>query len=375
LSEAEYKAMQSPDQTATGSTGLVITLDGGQVKVVSPRDGSPAAAAGIKPGETIFAIDKDPVYDLTLSEVEQKLRGAVDSEVTLTLRHADGKPSDVTMKRSDVKLTTVASHLDGDDVGYVRVAGFDDGTQAALTAAIQDLQQKAGKKLAGFVVDLRNDPGGNFDIAVAVADDFLDKGDIAVIKARKGEDKRIAATPGDLTNGLPIVVLVNGGTAREAELVAGALQDDHRAVLVGTKTFGESAIETVIPLNGNGAIRLTTARYQTPGGHAIQGKGLEPDLKVVPVKLERLAQGLSRREADLRGALKNTDPAAAPGNAPPKPGAPDPAPPNTATAPPPPKEANTAVASADLGASDDEQLIQALDMLRGLALVTARNNQ
>jgi carboxyl-terminal processing protease len=376
LSEAEYKAMQAPDQTATGSTGLVITLDGGQVKVVSPRDGSPAAAAGIKPGETIFAIDKEPVYDLTLSEVEQKLRGPVDSEVTLTLRHADGKPSDVTVKRSDAKLTTVTSHLDGDDVGYVRIAGFDTDTQAALTAAIQDLQQKASKKLVGFVIDLRNDPGGGFDTAVAVADDFLDKGDIAIVKTRKGEDKRIAATPGDLTNGLPLVVLVNGGTAREAELVAGALQDDHRAVLVGTKTFGESAIESVIPLNGNGAIRLTTARYQTPGGHAIQGKGLEPDLKVVPVKLERLAQGLSRREADLRGALKNTDPTAAPVNpAPGKPGAPNPAPPNTATTPPPPKEASTAVASADLGASDDEQLIQALDMLRGLALVTARNNQ
>ena len=384
LSEAEFKAMQAPDQSGLGSTGLVITLDGGQVKVVSPRDGSPAAAAGIKPGETIFAIDKEPIYDLTLSEVEQKLRGPVDSEVTLTLRRADGKPADITVKRSDTKLTTVAAHLDGDDVGYIRIAGFDSGTQAALTAAIQDLAQKAGKKLVGFVVDLRNDPGGDFDTAVAVADDFIDKGDIAIIKSRKGEDKHIAATPGDLANGLPIVVLVNGGTAREAELVAGALQDDHRAILVGTKTFGESAIETVIPLNGNGAIRLTTARYQTPGGHAIQGKGLNPDLNVVPVKLERLAQGLSRREADLRGALKNTDPGAGPGKPAPNtpgaanpapPGAPNPAPPGAATTPPPPKEASTSVASADLGTSTDEQLIQALDVLRGLALVSARNNQ
>jgi carboxyl-terminal processing protease len=377
LSETEYKALQAPAATDIGSTGLVVTLDGGQVKVVSPRDGSPAAAAGIKPGEAIFAIDKEPVYDLTLSEIEQKLRGPVDSEVTLTLRGADGKPADITLKRSNAKLATVASHLDGDDVGYIRIAGFDDGTQAALTAAIQDLQQKAGKKLVGFVLDLRNDPGGNFDTAVAAADDFIDKGDITVVKSHKGDTvKRIPATPGDLTNGLPIVVLVNGGTAREAELVAGALQDDHRAILVGTKTLGQSAIETLIPLNGNGAIRLTTARFETPGGHAIQGKGLEPDLNVVPVKLERLAQGLIRHEADLRGALKNTDPTAAPANpAPAAPGSPSPAPPATATAPPPAKEASTSVASADLGTSDDEQLIQALDVLRGLALVTAKNGQ
>ncbi len=198
------------------------------------------------------------------------------------------------MKRSNAKLTTVTSHLDGDDVGYIRIAGFDDTTQTALTAAIQDLQ-KAGKKLVGFVVDLRNNPGGDFDTAVAVADDFIDKGDIAVVKSRKGDTKRIPATPGDAANGLPIVVLVNGGSAREAELVAAALQDNHRAILVGTKSFGESAIEALIPLNGNGAIRLTTARYEAPGGRAIQGKGLDPDLNVVPVKLERLARRPLRR--------------------------------------------------------------------------------
>ena len=256
--------------------------------------------------------------------------------------------------------------------------GFDDATQAALTAAIQDLQQKAGKKLVGFILDLRNDPGGDLTTAEAMADDFIDKGDIAVIRSRKGDtSKHIPATPGDLANALPIVVLVNGGTAREAELVAGALQDNHRAILLGTKTFGESAIETIIPLNGNGAIRLTTARYETPGGHAIQGKGLTPDLNVVPIKLERVASGFGRREADLRGALKNTDPTATPTNpAPPAaPGTPNPAPPGQATTPPPSKEASTSVASADLGTPDDEQLTQALDVLRGLALVAARNNQ
>lgn len=377
LSEAEYKALQAPGQTNLGSAGLVITLQSGQIKVVSPQDGSPAAAAGIQPGDTIFAVDKEPVYDLTLSQVEQKLIGPVDSEVKLTLRRADGKPADITVKFSNTKLTTVAARLYGDDVGYIRVAGFDDTTHAALTAAVQDLQQKAGKKLVGFVVDLRNNAGGDFDAAVAVADDFIDKGDITVIKSRKGDDKHIAATPGDITNGLPIVALVNGGTAREAELVAGALQDNHRAILLGTKTFGESAIESLIPLNGNGAIRLTTARYETPAGHAIQGKGLNPDLTVVPVKLKLLAQGLNRHEADLPGALKNTDPTAAPANpAPPaSPGTPNPAPPAQTAAPPPGNEASTSVASADLGTSNDEQLTQAIDVLRGLALVSARNGQ
>jgi carboxyl-terminal processing protease len=388
LSESEFKAQQTPAESGAGSTGLVVTLDGGQLKVVSPRDGSPAAEAGIKPSETIYAIDKEPVYDLTLSEDEQKLRGPVGTEVTLTFRTADGKPNDVTVKRADTKLTTVSSHLDGDDVGYVRLAGFDAGTQAALSEAVQNLEQQAGKKLIGFVVDLRNNPGGDFDVAVAAADDFIDKGDIAIVKGRTDDtSKHIAATPGDIANGLPIVALVNGGTAREAELVAGALQDDHRAILVGTKTFGESSIETLIPLNGNGAIRLTTARFQTPSGRAIQGKGLDPDLNVVPMKLERLAQGMSRHEADLRGALKNTDPVNAPASAakpapapaktPANPDSPNPAPgPSASAAAPAPTHDTTAsVSSGDLGSPEDEQLTQALDVLRGLALVTARNGQ
>jgi carboxyl-terminal processing protease len=383
LSEEEYKAQQAPvaGDGNVGSVGLVLTLDSGQLKVVSPRDGSPAASAGIKPGETIYAIDKEPVFDLTLTEVEQRLRGPVDSEVTLTLRRGTGSPVDIKMTRAAVKLTLVASHLETGNIGYIRLAGFDQGTQAALTTAVQELQQQASKGLIGYVVDLRNNPGGDFDAAVAAADAFLEHGDIAVIKGRKSDSaKKIAATPGDVAKGLPIVALVNGGTAREAELVAGALQDNHRAVLVGTKTFGESSIETVIPLNGNGAIRLTTARFTTPSGKAIQGKGLDPDLAVSPLKLARLAQGMSRHEADLRGALKNTDPTPA-AKTPATAGNPPAAPPdksapaanaNGTPAKPDPKES---VASGDLGTAEDEQLIQALDVLRGLALVTARNTR
>ena len=408
MTEDEYKAQQSIAQNDGGSIGLVVTIDGGQLKVVSPRDDSPAAKAGIIPGEPIFAIDKEPVFDMTLPEVEAKLHGAPDSSVTLTVRaDVNAKPTDVTIKRVAAKWPTVSSRLEGGDIGYIRVAGFDDGTQAALTGAVRDLLQKANGKLLGFVLDLRNSPGGDFDAAVQAADDFIDKGDITVVKGRKsGDGKRIAATPGDVTNGLPIVALVNGGTASEAELVAGALQDNHRAVLLGTKTFGESAIETLIPLNGSGAIKLTTARFVTPNGRAIQGKGLDPDVVVSPVKLERIAQGFGRREADLRGALKNTDPvgkaqgaaqsgasqgapAATPpanhssGNSGSNPGstseAPKPANPATpasAAAAPPEKETHdtrSSVATGELGGSADEQLTQAIDILRGLKMVSARN--
>jgi carboxyl-terminal processing protease len=389
LTEDQYKAQQTPDAGQTGSTGLVVTIDGGQLKVVSPRDGSPAAQAGIKPGEPIFAIDKASAFDLTLPEIEARLRGPIDSEVTLTLRR-DGKPFDVKVKRAAGKWPSVSFHLEGGDIGYIRLAGFDDGTQAALTAAVQALSQQAGNKLVGYVLDLRNNPGGNFDVAVKVADDFLDKGDIALIKGRKSDNtKHIAATPGDIINGLPIVAIVNGGTASEAELIAGALHDNHRAVLVGTKTFGQSAIETLIPLDGNGAIKLTTARFLTPNGQVIQGKGLDPDVVVAPVKLERIAQGFGERESDLPGALKNTDPvapapsamapaspSAAPSSPPssdaPKPAAPLPQATNTPEAP---AETRSSVATNELGGSQDEQLTQALDMLRGLAMVASRNGQ
>ncbi len=388
LTEDELKAQQAPTESQTGSIGLVVTIDGGQLKVVSPHDDSPAAKAGIKPAEAIFAIDKEPVFDLTLSEVEAKLRGPVDSEVTLTMRpDPNAKPVDVTVKRVAAKWPTVTTRLEGGDIGYIRLSGFDDQTQTALTAAVHDLSQQAGGKLIGYIIDLRNNPGGSFDVAVQAADDFIDKGDITLVKGRKSDGvKHIAATPGDVANGSPVVALVNGGTASEAELVAGALQDNHRAVLVGTKTFGESAIATTIPLNGNGAIRLTTARFQTPSGHAIQGKGLDPDVVVQPVKLERIAQGFGRREADLRGALKNTDPVAGPpaaGNPPakapatsseaPKPANPANPPPAASAAPAEQHDARSSIASGELGGSEDEQLTQAMDMLRGLKLVAARN--
>jgi len=359
IDEAAFKASQTPANDDGGTPGLAVTIQNGQLQVISPEDGSPAARAGIRPGDVIFTIDNELVYDLTLAEAEHKLRGPAGSEVQLTLRRGAEKPIDVTLKREAYKLQTVVGRVEAGNIGYLRIAGFDGGTQAALAAAVQDLRQKTGNKLIGFILDMRNNPGGVFDAAVALADAFIDKGDIVVVKGRKPTSvKRISATPGDLAKGLPLVALVNGGTAREAELVAGALQDNHRAVLLGSKTFGESSIVSVIPLADGGAIRLTTARFTTPLGREIQGKGLDPDLAVTSLKLARLAQGLVRREADLPGALKNPDQTTdkPPADIPPG-----------ATATPTPEEA-PAVATEDIGSASDEQLIQAVDVLRGLSV-------
>jgi carboxyl-terminal processing protease len=345
---------------------MVVTIENGQLKVISPQDGSPAAQAGVNPGDLIFSIDKQPTYDLTLSEAEQKLRGPSGSELELTLRRGNAGPIDLKVKREPFELQTVVGRVEGGNIGYLRVAGFDGTTQAALAAAVQDLRQHTGNKLIGFILDLRNNPGGSFDAAVATADALIDKGDIVVVKGRKpNATKRISATPGDLAKGLPIVALINGGTAREAELVAGALQDNRRAVTLGTKSFGESSIESLIPLGNGGAIRLTTARFTTPNGREIQSKGLEPDLSVSSLKLAKLGHGEGRHEADLPGALKNPDQAVTP------PGKPPADAPPGATATPAPEQAPS-VATGDMGSTSDEQLTQAIDVLRGLSLIGRR---
>ena len=366
ISEAVFRAMQTPTDDERVGLGLVVTIDNGQLKVISPQDGSPAAQAGIKPGDLIFTIDKEPTYDLTLGEAEQKLRGPAASEVALILRRGNGGLIDLKIKREPFKLQTVTAHVEAGNIGYLRIAGFDGGTQAALAAAVQDLRQRTGSKLIGFILDLRNNPGGSFDAAVAVADAFIDKGDIVVVKGRKPASiKRISATPGDIAQGLPLVALINGGTAREAELAAGALQDNHRAVLLGTKSFGESSIESLIPLGSGGAIRLTTARFTTPNGREIQGKGLEPDLAVTALKLAKLERGEGRHEADLPGALKNPDQQGAATSKPPADSPPG------ATVTPGPGDAPS-VATGDIGSASDEQLIQAIDVLRGLSLIGRR---
>jgi carboxyl-terminal processing protease len=348
----------SPNTGAEDETGigLVATIDNGELKVISPRDGSPAAKAGIEPGDLIFAIDKEPTYELTFAQAQDRLRGPAGSSVTLTLRRGNDPPIRVHVTRTPYQFQTVSSHLIDGNVGYLRVAGFDDTAPSALAAAVQDLRQQAGGKLAGIALDLRNNPGGDFDAAVKIADALLDQGDVAVIKGREPADtKRIGGRPAGLVKGLPIIAIVNGGTAREAELVAGALQDNRRALLLGTRTYGDGNIETLIPLESGGAIRLTTARFTTPAGREIAGKGLVPDLVVTPVKLEKLAVGEGLHEADLPGALKNPDQPVA--GVPPtvvKQAAPDAHP--------------AGVATREIGSGEDEQLNEAVDILRGLAV-------
>ncbi|HVH75404.1 MAG TPA: S41 family peptidase [Stellaceae bacterium] len=376
IDEKTWNAQKKAPSGVVDTTGLVVTLDHGLVRVVSPRDGSPAAQAGFEPGDIIYLIGKEPTDEMTLTQVEEALRGPPGSEIVLTLRRSGvDKPVKLTFKRADYQPKTVSDRVQSGDIGYIRIAGFDAGTPAAVGTALQGLRQQTGNKLIGFILDLRNNPGGDFDAAVRTADAFLDKGDITVVKSRDSDQpKRIAATPGDLANGLPIVALVNGGTAEEAELVAAALQENHRALLLGTKTFGESAIESVIPLHGEGAIRLTTARFLTPNGDPIEGKGLKPDLTIEPMKIEKLAEGEQIREADLPGAMKNPDllrkaqqqqqnasKPSATGQEQPTTGKPAPAAGGKPAAAP-------SVASADIGSGKDEQLTEAADVLLGLSL-------
>jgi carboxyl-terminal processing protease len=378
LDPAEYKALNAPAGPTEAGIGVAVTLDNGELRVISPRDGAPAAAGGIEPGDLIFAIGKVPTYELTLAQAEQKLRGPAGSTVRLTLQRGDSDtPIKLTLKRALPNFQTVTAEVKDGDIGYVRIAGFDDDTPTALAAAVQDLRRQTGGKLVGLVLDLRNNPGGKFQDAVAVANAFLDKGNVALIKSRQpGDAKPIAAIPGDLVKGLPVVTLVNGGTADEAELVAAALQDNHRAMLLGTKTYGESDVESLIPLASGGAIRLTTTRFTTPDGKEIEGKGITPDITVTPIKIEKLAEEESLHEADLPGALKNPNqplPSLAPaltttptvGAKPAPAGAPPGA---TAT----PAKTAPSVATGDIGGANDEQLTQGLDILRGLAVYNRR---
>ncbi len=383
IDPAAYQALRAPAPSNEVGIGVVLALDKGEFKVISPRDGTPAAAAGIQPGDLIFSIDKEPIYELTLAESERKLTGPPGSTVALVLERGEGPPIKLTVKRAANKLQTVTARVEHGDIGYLRLAGFDDGTSAALAAAVQELRQQTGGKLVGLVLDLRNNPGGNFQDAVAAAAAFLDKGDIALVKGRQPDSlKHITAPPGDLVKGLPIVALVNGGTAREAELVAGALQDNHRAMLLGTKTYGESGVETLIPLADGGAVRLTTARFTTPDGREIDGKGLEPDLTVTPLKLQKFAQEEGLHEADLPGALKNPDqaaPAASPTGETPAPGGKTPSTAKPSAVPPgatatPPQKSAPSVATKEIGGANDEQLTQALDILRGLVVYNRQSS-
>ncbi|HZS84924.1 MAG TPA: S41 family peptidase [Stellaceae bacterium] len=308
MDEKEYRQMQSDTRGEFGGLGMELTMADGVPKVVSPIDDTPAARAGIRAGDLILKITGQPTDNMNLAEVVERLRGPAGTSIELTIVRNGRSPFDITLTRAVIHVVSVKSKLEPNRIGYARISTFTEQTQDELTDAIGRMQREAGGHLAGLVLDLRNDPGGLLDAAVDVAGDFLDGGTIVSTRGRESEDDEVYTAPadGDRIRGTPMVVLINGASASASEIVAGALQDDHRATVMGTGSFGKGSVQTIIPLHGRGALRLTTARYYTPSGRSIQDHGILPDIVVGLPKSERLAKGIVVHEADLRGALKNT---------------------------------------------------------------------
>jgi carboxyl-terminal processing protease len=329
-----------------GGLGIEVSMENGLVKVVSPIDDTPAAHAGLKPGDLITQLDGQAIQGMTLPQAVEKMRGPVNSDIRLTIRRKGRDPFDVTLTRATIHIKSVRSHLIGDDIGYIRITSFNEQTDVGLNNAIKSIKQQAGDKLRGVVLDLRNNPGGLLDQAVAVSDAFLDKGEIVSTRGRRADDaQRYDARPGDIAAGLPVAVLINGGSASASEIVAGALQDHHRAILLGTRSFGKGSVQTIIPLPGHGAMRLTTARYYTPSGRSIQAKGIEPDIVVEAAKIEAPPAKKGQKIAAATD-VKTDD-----------------------------SDDDADASSVDptiMGTAADYQLARAVDMLRGMGLFNGR---
>ena len=300
-----YGDMQITTKGQFGGVGIEVTQEDGLIKVISPIDGTPASRAGIKTGDRIAGIDGTSIAGLQLNEAIDKMRGPAGSKITLTiLREGEKKPFDVTLVRAIVSVDT-ASHRREGDIGYVRLPGFNEQTADGLERAVRDLKKQIGPGIKGYVLDMRNNPGGLLDQAIQVSDDFLGSGEIVSTRGRHAEDTlRYDAKPGDITDGKPIVILINGGTASASEIVSGALQDHKRATVIGLTSFGKGSVQTIIPLGeGRGALRLTTARYYTPSGHSIQAQGIVPDIQVAQGDEANTPKLARPSEADLRGHL------------------------------------------------------------------------
>jgi len=302
------REMQVQTRGEFGGLGIEVTMEDGLVKVVAPIDDTPAAKAGILPNDIISHLDDKPVQGLTLDQAVEKMRGPANTKIKLTVvRKGQDNPVELSITRKVIRVGSVRARLEGNDIGFIRVTQFSEQTTDTLKKAIADLSTQAGGKLRGFIVDLRNNPGGLLDQAISVSDVFLEKGEIVSTRGRLAtETQRFNAHAGDLAKGKPVIVLINGGSASAAEIVAGALQDHRRATLLGTRSFGKGSVQAIIPLgSGNGALRLTTARYFTPSGHSIQAKGISPDIEVLQDVPEELkARTDTRGEASLRGHLK-----------------------------------------------------------------------
>ncbi|CAN2533834.1 hypothetical+protein [Methylocapsa aurea] len=306
-----FKDMRTQTEGKFGGLGIEVTQEDGLVKVVTPIDDTPASRAGVMSGDLIFAIDDDNVQGLTLNQAVDKMRGAINTAVKLTLlRGKDREKIEVKLTRAEIHIKSVRSHKEDDDVGYIRISQFNEETSDGLRTAIQKFQQEMpGDKLKGYIVDLRNNPGGLLDQSIQVVNSFVDHGEIVSTRGRTADETQRynARAAGDISRGKPVVVLINGGSASASEIVAGALQDHKRATILGTRSFGKGSVQTIIPLGGNnGALRLTTARYYTPSGRSIQAKGIDPDITLLQdVPDELKGKDDTKGEASLKGHLKN----------------------------------------------------------------------
>lgn len=309
MDATEYREMQTQTRGEYGGLGIEVTSEDGVVRVVSPIDDTPAARAGIQAGDYLTAIDGESIVGLTLNEAVRRMRGAAGTDITVTVAREGTDPFDVTLTREIINVRAVTARIEGGDVGVIRISTFNERTGDMLQDAIRTVKRDTGGRLRGVVVDLRNNPGGLLDQAIEVSDAFLDGGEVVSTRGRQPEDvQRYNARRGEDLGGVPVVVLINEASASAAEIVAGALQDRNRALVVGMDSFGKGSVQTVIPLQGgrDGALRLTTARYYTPAGRSIQGAGIAPDIEVAARRVdpERLTR-LRLSEADLPNALDN----------------------------------------------------------------------
>jgi len=371
LDAKSFDDMRVQTRGEFGGLGIEVTMENGFVKVVSPIDDTPAAAAGLEPGDLITHLDGEAVLGLTLSEAVDKMRGKVGSDIVITIRRAEEEPFDVTITRDTITIRSVRHRAIG-DIGYIRVTTFNEQTTTGLETAVEELRAELGDDLHGYVLDLRNNPGGLLEEAITVSDSFLNQGEIVSTRGRELDDSsRANAKEGDITDGAPVVVLINGGSASASEIVAGALQDHGRAIVLGTQSFGKGSVQTIIPLTGHGAMRLTTARYYTPSGRSIQALGIAPDIIVEPAKIEKIEPRSNRREADLRGRLDNPNGQDQNGQV-----KQEPAEENPDSAPQADGSTGDGPALAEdeptAEAVEDYQLARAIDLLRGLFLFNNR---
>jgi carboxyl-terminal processing protease len=304
LSADSYKDMQVKTKGKFGGLGIEITMEDGVVKVVSPIDDTPAAKAGMMSGDLIIGVDGESIRGLTINESVSKLRGPVGSKVVITVVRGKKDPYEIEIKRDIINIKSVKHNIIK-NIGYVRLTTFSDTTTSGLEKALTEIKKNIGNKFQGLILDLRNNPGGLLNQSISVADAFLNQGEIVSTQGRNDDDtSRVFAKKGDLINGQPLIVLINSGSASASEIVAGALKDHSRAIIIGTRSFGKGSVQSIIPLAGNGAMRLTTARYFTPSGVSIQAKGIEPDIIVEAGVTElKKAKNDNRREENLRGAL------------------------------------------------------------------------